>query len=464
MSKRNFILLIIVLIIIVLAIFGFLYWNKPATNNTTGNTPSTNFFSQFNPFASNKNTNPTPTPEPTPTPNPNPTIEEINIKLKKVSSMPVAGFTVFSKERLVAVPVVESNPTQTFPLSGEGNTAAVVPPVKGGAGGLKKVSTKVVTPKTEFVPALRYVARATGNIYETFADTIAENQFSSTVIPKVYDAYFGNKGQSVAMRYLDTDGKTIETFLGVLPKESLSANPSTINQITGSLLPKNIEDISISPDSSNMFYLFDSGNDLIGTTLNFLNNKKIQIFDSPFTEWLSGWPNSKTITLTTKPSSTVPGYMYEINSADGKNFNQVWGEVNGLTTLTSPDGKLVLYGDGNLNLSVYNISTNTSTLLGVKTLPEKCVWGSASDAVYCAVPKSIPAGQYPDAWYQGEVSFSDQIWRVAIKTGNSTMLVDPLTISGGEDVDGIKLALDPSANYLFFVNKKDSYLWEFNLK
>ncbi len=86
---------------------------------------------------------------------------------------------------------------------------------------------------------MRYVAKATGNIYETFADNIQEGQFTTTVIPKVYDAYFGNSGNSVVMRYLQTDtGKRIETFVGNLPKEYLGADTITNNTIKGSLLPK----------------------------------------------------------------------------------------------------------------------------------------------------------------------------------------------------------------------------------
>jgi hypothetical protein len=201
---------------------------------------------------------------------------------------------------------------------------------------------------------------------------------------------------------------------------------------------------------------------MIGTTMNFLSNKKVQIFDSPFTEWSGWWGSTKTISLTTKPASTIPGYVYQMDQ-NGKNFSEALGDINGLTTLASPDGKLILYGDNNLNLSVYNTSTNTSTTLGVKTLPEKCTWNNSGSTIYCAVPRSIPDGQYPDSWYQGEVSFSDILWRIDVKTGNTDMLVDPLTVSGGEDIDGIKLAVDSAESYLFFVNKKDSYLWEFNL-
>jgi hypothetical protein len=462
MSKRNFILLIIVLIILVVGVLGYFYFNQPASP-TGSDTGGTNFFSQFNPFGTspNKPTTPVVTPPVDVSgyqPNP---AEETKLKLTKVSSMPIAGFTVFMKERLKDV-----TPPQPLP-QGEGqdtssSTATTPIPI------IKKTkTTKPVPPPTEFMPALRYVDRASGNVYQTFADKIEERKFSGTVIPQVYEAFFGNEGESVVMRYLKTDGKNIETFVGNLPKELLGADTTGSNEIKGSFLPNNVEDISLSPDTGSIFYLFSSGNNLsdsiVGTTLNLSNTKKVQIFDSPFTEWLSLWPNSKMITLTTKPSFSVPGYMYAIDPSK-KNFTKVLGGINGLTTLTSPNGKLVLYGDNSLSLYVYHTDTKSSDILGVKTLPEKCIWSGGNDSVYCAVPKFISAGKYPDAWYQGVTSFSDQIWKVDIKTGTATMVLDPATINGGEEIDGTKLAMDAGENYLFFVNKKDSFLWEFALK
>ena len=103
-------------------------------------------------------------------------------------------------------------------------------------------------------------------------------------------------------------------------------------------------------------------------------------------------------------------------------------------------------------------------MLGIKTLPEKCVWNKTGDTLYCAVPKFIGSGEYPDSWYQGEVSFNDQLWKIDIKTLNATLLLDPVMITEGEEIDGIKLAIDESENYLFFVNKKDSFLWKLDLK
>ena len=430
MSKRNFILLTIILVIAVLLVFLFLFTRKNTTTPGVNGT-GTNFISTF-PTGNNTTTPPNTTP-PANVSGYIPPASATTAKLIKVSTMPIAGFGVYSKERL------------KDPLNSK---------------------------LTEFAPSLRYVARATGNIYETFADKINEQQFSATVIPKVYEAYFGNSGNSVVMRYLKADNQTIETFVGSLPKEYLGTAVTGDAVVKGTFLPEDTEDMSLSPDASSIFYLFNSsstaGDTVVGDTLNLAANKKAQIFTSPFTEWLSSWPSnnsvSKMITLTTKPASGIPGYMYSMNPSGANLIQEVFGNINGLTTLTSPNGKLALYADDNLSLSVYHLDTKTSGLMGVKTLPEKCAWGGGSDVVYCAVPRSIPAGAYPDSWYQGGASFSDQIWKIDVKTGNATMLADPLAISGGQDIDGIKLALDSGENYLFFVNKKDSFLWELGLK
>src|SRR3989344_408453 len=357
MSKRNFVLLIIILITVVIAILGFLYFRtSPATPADSGT--GTNFFSQFNPFGVSK-----PTPPPVKPPadvsgyEPVPSETEIQ-KLTKVSGMPIAGFTVFIKERLKDVPA----------------------------------TTPAIKPLTEFIPTLRYVEKATGNIYQTFVDKIEERKYSKTIIPKVYEAYFGNRGEIVVMRYLKTDDRTIETFVGNLPKEYLGESINTLREVKGYFLPNDIKDISVSPDTSKIFYLFNlSDNNIIGATLNFSDNNK-----------------------------------------------------------------MALYGNNSLSLYIYSTDNGNSDILGVKTLPEKCVWGKANDFIYCAVPKFIDVGKYPDAWYQGEVSFSDQFWKIDAKNRNASLILDPAIIVGGEEIDGIKLALDGNENYLFFVNKKDS--------
>ncbi|MEK7175582.1 MAG: hypothetical protein AAB693_02140 [Patescibacteria group bacterium] len=502
MSNRNFILLIIILTIATAGVFIYFYFN-PIKTKTVETSPDIDFFSEFNPFKKKKVTPPKKD-EPI-------TSEKIpeakkDILLKKISSMPIAGFTVFQKE--VLKKAKESFGSPTYPVSPGSLTSQNLKEddVEMSDEELNKeiddliseasikknleINLKIKSQlnatgstETEFVPALRYVARADGNIYQTFADEIKEVKFTDTVVPKVYEAYFGNNGESVIMRYLKNEAN-IETFMGALPKEKFldkSDFPSTDKsdfpktsqnmKIIGSFLPENILDVSVKPatsltppyTSSEIFYLLKIPGEVLGIISNLFNNKKLEIFDSQFTEWLSQWPNQKIISLTTKPSARVLGYMYIIDP-DKKDFNRILGNINGLTTLMSPDGNFVLYSGNNLLLQSYNIETKTSTSLGIKTMPEKCVWAKNNIEIYCSIPNSVGGGEYPDIWYQGEISFTDQIFKINTETGKTNLLVDPISIEGGENIDGIKLALDENENYLFFVNKKDSFLWQLKIK
>ena len=418
--------IIIFIIIILVVLAGWLVWSSYFTKPVNPNEfmeEEGGFFSRFNPFSSSTPATPsTPTSE-------KPEGETENgdntrTQLERVSDLPVAGFIVFQKERFR-----------------EGETP------------------------TEFAPALRYVDRVYGHVYQTFADQIDERKLSSTEILGVYEAYFGNKAISVIMRYLKSDDKMIETLVGSLPQDILGGDISENGEITSSFLPANITDLSVSADGSRVFYLFNTGTSAeaaIGTTLELASGKRTQVFDSPFTEWLSSWPNLKIITLTTKPAATVPGYMYFLDPAT-KNLVRVLGEINGLTTLTSPSGKMVLYSENNLSTFIYHTDTKTSEPAGVRTLPEKCVWSKSDTAIYCAMPIATGGINYPDSWYRGEVSFSDQIWKINLESGITEIIADP-TSESSLFIDAIKLALDENERYLFFINKKDSSLWKLGLE
>ncbi len=426
--------------------FGFLFLRQgPVAPGEEGG--GTNFLSQFNPFGRGDQKPGGTTPPPVDISGYEPPPEQTGLGLLKVSSMPIAGYTVFQKERFKEMPVVVPVP----PAESATPTKTAVP------------APKPTPPQTEFVAALRYVDRATGNIYQTFADKISERKFSGTVIPKIYEAFFGNSGNSVIMRYLKGTSTKIETFAGTLPPEILGGDSTGENEVRGTFLPENITDMSISPDGKSAFYLFNSGETTVGTILDFASGKKSQTFDSAFNEWLSFWPGAKTITLTTKPSYVAPGYMYKIDLTT-KNLVRVMDGMYGLTTLQSPDGKMVLYADNTLTLGIYHTDTKISESLGVRTLPEKCVWSKNSDIIYCSAPKVVIGTNYPDSWYRGEISFEDQIWKINPLLGSALILLDPVTVDGGEEMDGIKLSLDSEEKYLFLVNKKDSFLWKVELR
>ena len=432
-------------------ILGWMYLDRRDGGMPGGEGEEVGFFAKWNPFGSGSAPAPGQPGGEEPGSGEETLPENIDLRLMKVSTMPVAGFGLFQKERVVTPPLTP--PSE----GGEESSPPNIGGVPEGGGG------RATPPKTEFVSAVRYVERAKGLVYQSFADKVKEGKFSSTVIPKVYEAYFGNDARLVAMRYLKSNDETIETFLGTLPEEFAGEEAKDDHEIKGTFLPANTTDVSISGDSKKMFYLFNLGDGAVGTVLDFTNNKRIQSLETPFTEWLSFFPNNKMILLNTKPAAGIMGYLYKLDLGT-KNLTKLLGGINGLTTLSSPSGELILYTDNTLNLYVYNVSTRETKSLNARTLPEKCVWPRTEEHVYCALPIEIPPAPYPDNWYQGEVTFSDDIWKIDISSATKKLSVSPASEIRGEEIDAIKLDLDEKEEYLFFINKKDSYLWRLELK
>ncbi len=438
MSKKNIILLAVLILIIGLVV---LVASLPKKSNEPGSEGGTNFFSDLFNLVGLKNKN---SDDGTPTKNigGTPGGEEARGSLFKMSSMPVAGFGVLKREvyTYVAPPEVTDLASST-----ENDTR----------------TNTLSVPETEYKLDVRYVTAENGSIYQYDIENGQEKKYSSSVLPYMYEAFFGKNASSIALRYISVNKPTIETFVRQLPEDLLGSDAEPEDKISGNFLPQNINDISISPDGMNMFYLLKISSGISGTVASLSGANKNQVFDSSYTEWLSQWPNKDLITVTTKPAAGIPGFMYGINP-NIKDFKKILGGVNGLTTLTSPNGKLVLYSADDLNLYLYDTEENNSKNLNVRTLPEKCVWGALSDRVFCAVPQYINTDKYPDSWYQGEVSFIDSLEEVSLTGG----LPITLTKEGEviDPIDAIKLTLSEDGNFLFFMNKKDLYLWGLRLK
>jgi len=162
----------------------------------------------------------------------------------------------------------------------------------------------ISAPETEMVAAVRYVKKSSSHILETFLDEIDEIKISITTIPAIHSALLGSVGESVILRYFDDNKRTIETFSGVLAEEEPP------RELLGEFLLQNITDISISPDREKVFYLREVDDEAIGVTASFDGSNKKQIFNSPFTEWLSQWVGERTIMLQTKASAVASGFLF----------------------------------------------------------------------------------------------------------------------------------------------------------
>lgn len=319
-------------------------------------------------------------------------------------------------------------------------------------------------PKTKNTD-IHYILRANGNIYETYTNSLEQKRLSITTIPKVYESTWFPDGEKLIIRYLKEATENIETF-------SVRINPATttLNEFEGGVdgnhLPENIDGLAINPKGDKIFYLTDNLNGASGFISKPDGLSSKLLFESPLIEWMVSWPKEEVITMTTKASSKVPGFMYFLNSSSGS-FSRVLGKINGLTTKTNKTATEVLYSDSTRStpkLYLYNIKKDESRLLPWSTLAEKCLW-SNTDAkiVYCAVPESFPYGDYPDTWYQGLVSFKDSIWMINTETEAATEVYN-FEKETNNIMDVIDIQIDQNDNYLYFTNKTDLTFWSLSLK
>jgi len=322
----------------------------------------------------------------------------------------------------------------------------------------------------------RYIERGVGHIFETNMNNLKEERISNITRLKIYEAIWGNSGKNVIIRYLDDKNEeTIRSFVITLgnteEKQPLEFEEEIPIEITeqeteGIFLPENISGIALSEENDKkIFYIFELNNSTVGTIYNLENSKMAQIFQSPFTEWLPQWPNKDTITLTTKPSEKVPGFMYFLD-VKTERFIKILSEINGLTTLTNLDGNKILYSESKnswISLNIYDTEEYSSKELPLSTLPEKCIWSKVDkNIIYCAVPNNPTRGSYPDQWYQGLISFSDDIWAINIET-YATERILSLTDTAREEFDVVKLQIDNEDEFITFTNKKDLSLWSIKL-
>ena len=373
---------------------------------------------------------------------------------------------------LVTPPTLPVGPSGELPIIPPGQGGALTP---GGVNALiprlRQITSEPVggagifditnTDKTKST-LIRYIQRADGNIFETKTDTLAVNRISNKTIPKIYEAIWGNAGDAVITRQLKDDNETIESFAA-----KLSGNASsTERELSGVYLPQKISVLTISPDKSKMFYLYPTNGGIGGIFAGADGSKKTLIFESALSEWLASFADNKTIVLTTKPSAGAKGFAYFLNTNAGE-IRKIVGGIAGLTILVSPDKKLALYSEssgGSFRTKIYNLIENSAGDFELQTLPEKCVWSRNEPVVvFCAVPTTLPTGDYPDSWYQGRVVFSDDIWKINTATGETSRLISPETFIN-KTIDVINPLLNESESFLLFMNKIDLTPWVLDIR
>ncbi|MFH1979156.1 MAG: hypothetical protein ABII97_02135 [Patescibacteria group bacterium] len=300
---------------------------------------------------------------------------------------------------------------------------------------------------------VQYFEKSTGNLYEIDPQGTNKKRITNTTIQRIFDALWSKDASKTIIRYIDTDSKNVDlirTFLVF----SLATSSTE-----GIFLPTNTVVSVLSPIENKIFYL--SGEEtLTGTLATDENKNKQNIFFSPFSSFVLGWPQKNIITFSSKPSYLVDGSFYKLDPVT-KSFTKIIGGIKGLSALYSPINNDFIYSESEkqtIITKIYKDEKEIHSTLGIQTLPEKCIFSKLDEnKIYCATPRYLYSANYPDDWYQGLFFFSDTITEINTNNGTADIILDQ------EDLDIINLVINKEETYLFFQNKKDSTLWSLKI-
>lgn len=311
----------------------------------------------------------------------------------------------------------------------------------------------------------RYIERGTGNVYDINLETGGSVRVTNTTIRSIQEATWMPNADHVIIRYFDENLEEVETYLGSIKKNTQSSSSSPQFILDGSYLAKGIPFITPSPTTASIAFVTDTASGVSMTTSRIDGSQKKIIASLPMREVLIDWPTRDTLVITTKPSSGVPGYAYSMSTSGGS-LERLMEPKYGLQTLLSPDGSLALFSeaaDQQIFTGIVNRKSKKQISLSLNALAEKCTWGTlSSQKAYCGAPRELENSDYPDSWHMGLVSFSDFIWEINTSDGTATLLEVPDAIAPS-GIDMIDLSVSKNDDYLLFINKKDGFLWSYDL-
>ncbi len=301
---------------------------------------------------------------------------------------------------------------------------------------------------------VRYVEKSTGHIYEVGLNGEERRRLSNTTVLRTFETLWSPVSDKMIIKYFEDEG-----LYGAVKIFSAELDPAR-KSISGVFLPRSVKEVAVSPNRDRIFYLRDSGAGAIATAADYDNGKVNPVYSLPFGDFSVSWVNKNTIALLSRPSAAAAGTLYFLDPF-AERLEKIMGGVKGLTALVSPDGKKVIYGRSARNgfeTGFFDRAGNEKKKFPLRTLPEKCLWSPlGEETAYCAVPRAPAPALYPDAWYRGEVSFNDSLWKIDILTGETELLLK----ENGKDI--VNILLSPSEDYLVFTDKKDGTLWSVRL-
>ena len=298
-----------------------------------------------------------------------------------------------------------------------------------------------------------YAERPTGHLFEANTFTGDIERITNTLIPQVQKvSWIGKRGAVVE----HTDDR-LETATLVA---HITRATSTEGTLEGTYLEPGVIGIAGSPDKEDFFYLLETVDGSVGIISTLGGEDPKRLFSSSLVGWQMSRRSDGSVLIVQNASEAIAGSAFLV-SPSGRE-KTILSNVRGLSVAIHPKDETLVYSEsvrGRVSLFGKIGGGLRRITAPFTTLADKCVFAPTQDViVYCAVPSTIPSAPLPDAWYRGEVHFSDSWWQFNLETGEAEQLLSPesdyrITL----DVVSPKISSDGS--YIVFLDSLTQTPW-----
>ncbi len=316
---------------------------------------------------------------------------------------------------------------------------------------LRQLTTRKVLAHTEVTnlsassSQVLFVESGTGHIYSIDLTTGEEERLSNITVPMASKATVSRSGEYAAI----TDGRSVALI--TLPLNEVSLSSETLNVA--------VLDFAFGDDNS-FLYTINTLTGTDGKVYDLKTKSTKSLFTLPFRESVILWGSTKDSVHHAYPKTAarLEGYYYKIQNGA---MNRL--PASGYAFGASTDASHTIYSRRkNEVYETFILDHSTKSSIGVEKaiLPEKCTYDGSSSAI-CAVSGLPTDPLFPDSWYKGLVTTSEELSLIDLFSGAATPLID-LREESGRTIDVTGLRMNTSHERVYFINKIDQALWVFD--
>ncbi len=182
--------------------------------------------------------------------------------------------------------------------------------------------------------------------------------------------------------------------------------------------------------------------------------------------FLASVPGSGLASFWKRPSAQISGSL-EVVGVSGEARRTYSPGLYGADYLWAPDGKYVLVSgsesEQGKDYALRLVDTEgTAKNIGIPTLISKTTWSKDGQTLYFALPGSLPdTAILPNDYFEKPLHSKDTFWKIDIRTGKKTRLVELKETT--QAFDSSDLFLSPEEDLLYFTDRVTKRLYRIEL-